>query len=237
MQAPEVLGGRYELRGVLGRGGMAEVRDGWDIRLDRPVAVEAAVPDIHHAADNRMRFESRRAAAAPTIRTSCPCTTAANTQERLTSSWSGCRADACRRDRAGTVAAATGAVDPGRRGVGAGRCTRERHPASRYQAGEHLVIDIGAHEGGRLRHREKRSKRPHADGPNRRHHGVSQPRPDRGQTGICRRRPVCGRCRGLRSAGGPSGIPKRTGPSWPAPYRRAPPPLAVLRPDVTAWRR
>ena len=32
MQAPEVLGGRYELRGVLGRGGMAEVRDGWDIR-------------------------------------------------------------------------------------------------------------------------------------------------------------------------------------------------------------
>ena len=27
MQAPEVLGGRYEVRGVLGRGGMAEVVD------------------------------------------------------------------------------------------------------------------------------------------------------------------------------------------------------------------
>ena len=44
MQAPEVLGGRYELRGVLGRGGMAEVRDGWDIRLDRPVAVKLLYP-------------------------------------------------------------------------------------------------------------------------------------------------------------------------------------------------
>src|ERR1700752_9488 len=44
MQAPEVLGGRYELRGVLGRGGMAEVRDGWDIRLDRPVAVKLLHP-------------------------------------------------------------------------------------------------------------------------------------------------------------------------------------------------
>ena len=51
MQAPEVLGGRYELRGVLGRGGMAEVRDGWDIRLDRPVAGYCAtwflLPEVH----------------------------------------------------------------------------------------------------------------------------------------------------------------------------------------------
>ena len=44
MQAPEVLGGRYELRGILGRGGMAEVRDGWDTRLDRAVAVKLLHP-------------------------------------------------------------------------------------------------------------------------------------------------------------------------------------------------
>ena len=64
MQAPEVLGGRYELRGVLGRGGMAEVRDGWDIRLDRPVAVKLLYPVFNAQPDNRMRFEVEARAAA-----------------------------------------------------------------------------------------------------------------------------------------------------------------------------
>jgi len=64
MQAPEVLGGRYELRGVLGRGGMAEVRDGWDIRLDRPVAVKLMHPVFTTQPDNRTRFEVEARAAA-----------------------------------------------------------------------------------------------------------------------------------------------------------------------------
>ncbi len=64
MQAPELLGGRYELRGVLGRGGMAEVRDGWDIRLDRPVAVKLLHPLFLAQPDNRMRFEVEARAAA-----------------------------------------------------------------------------------------------------------------------------------------------------------------------------
>jgi serine/threonine protein kinase len=64
MQAPEVLGGRYELRGVLGRGGMAEVRDGWDIRLDRPVAVKLLHPMLIEAPDNRLRFQTEARAAA-----------------------------------------------------------------------------------------------------------------------------------------------------------------------------
>jgi serine/threonine protein kinase len=64
MQAPEVLGGRYELRGVLGRGGMAEVRDGWDMRLDRPVAVKLLHPMLIAAPDNRQRFETEARAAA-----------------------------------------------------------------------------------------------------------------------------------------------------------------------------
>jgi serine/threonine protein kinase len=62
--APEVLGGRYELRGVLGRGGMAEVRDGWDVRLDRPVAVKLLHPVFSTDADTRMRFEVEARAAA-----------------------------------------------------------------------------------------------------------------------------------------------------------------------------
>jgi serine/threonine-protein kinase len=64
MQAPEVLDGRYELRGVLGRGGMAEVRDGWDIRLDRPVAIKLLYPVFTMQPDNRMRFEVEARAAA-----------------------------------------------------------------------------------------------------------------------------------------------------------------------------
>src|SRR5690348_7092956 len=64
MQAPEVLGGRYELRGVLGRGGMAEVRDGWDVRLDRPVAVKLLYPVFTTDPIDRRRFEGEARAAA-----------------------------------------------------------------------------------------------------------------------------------------------------------------------------
>jgi serine/threonine protein kinase len=64
MQASEVLGGRYELRGVLGRGGMAEVRDGWDNRLDRAVAIKLLYPVFSAESENRRRFEIEARAAA-----------------------------------------------------------------------------------------------------------------------------------------------------------------------------
>ena len=64
MQAPEVLGGRYELGGVLGRGGMAEVRDGWDIRLGRPVAVKLLYSSVSTQPDTRRRFATEARAAA-----------------------------------------------------------------------------------------------------------------------------------------------------------------------------
>jgi serine/threonine-protein kinase len=64
MQAPEVLGGRYELRGVLGRGGMSEVRDGWDMRLGRPVAVKLLYPSVSAQPDTRRRFATEARAAA-----------------------------------------------------------------------------------------------------------------------------------------------------------------------------
>lgn len=61
----EVLGGgRYELRGVLGRGAMAEVRDGWDLRLGRPVAIKLLYPVGGARADSRLRFETEAHAAA-----------------------------------------------------------------------------------------------------------------------------------------------------------------------------
>jgi serine/threonine protein kinase len=64
MRAPELLGGRYEIRGVLGRGGMAEVRDGWDTRLARPVAIKIMHPVFDGEPDTRRRFEAEARAAA-----------------------------------------------------------------------------------------------------------------------------------------------------------------------------
>jgi serine/threonine-protein kinase len=65
MEGPGLLGGRYELRDVLGFGGMAEVRDGWDTRLSRAVAIKLLHPGLSSQSEIRERFkiEARAAAA------------------------------------------------------------------------------------------------------------------------------------------------------------------------------
>jgi serine/threonine protein kinase len=57
-------GGRYVLRGLLGRGGMAEVRDGWDLKLSRPVAIKLLNPGVGAGPESRLRFETEARAAA-----------------------------------------------------------------------------------------------------------------------------------------------------------------------------
>ncbi|MEW5810822.1 MAG: serine/threonine-protein kinase [Actinomycetota bacterium] len=64
MTGRELLVGRYEVRGMLGRGGMAEVRDGWDTRLCRPVAIKVLHPRLADDPDLRRRFEVEAKAAA-----------------------------------------------------------------------------------------------------------------------------------------------------------------------------
>ncbi|WP_319431451.1 serine/threonine-protein kinase [Mycobacterium sp. RTGN5] len=64
MTGHEMLVDRYELRGILGRGGMAEVRDGWDTRLNRPVAVKLLHPSLGAMPDIRRRFEDEARSAA-----------------------------------------------------------------------------------------------------------------------------------------------------------------------------
>ena len=64
MAGPAFLGDRYEVRDVLGFGGMAEVRDGWDTRLNRAVAIKLLHPGLSSQADVRERFEIEARAAA-----------------------------------------------------------------------------------------------------------------------------------------------------------------------------
>ena len=57
---PIVLGNRYELGGILGRGGMADVRIGRDLRLGRTVAIKLLRPDL--ASDESFQARFRREA-------------------------------------------------------------------------------------------------------------------------------------------------------------------------------
>jgi eukaryotic-like serine/threonine-protein kinase len=56
MFAPELLGGRYELRAVLGRGGMAEVREGYDSQTAQIVAIKLLYPGFDSNPDYLRRF-------------------------------------------------------------------------------------------------------------------------------------------------------------------------------------
>ena len=60
----QVLAGRYEIGAVLGRGGMAEVRAGWDLRLGRAVAVKTLLPGLSEQPIIRQRFDGEARAAA-----------------------------------------------------------------------------------------------------------------------------------------------------------------------------
>jgi serine/threonine protein kinase len=54
------LGDRYELGGLLGRGGMADVRIGQDVRLGRTVAIKQLRPDL--SSDDTFQARFRREA-------------------------------------------------------------------------------------------------------------------------------------------------------------------------------
>ncbi|MEZ0064122.1 beta-lactam-binding protein with PASTA domain/predicted Ser/Thr protein kinase [Streptacidiphilus sp. MAP12-20] len=64
MEEPRRLGGRYELGGVLGRGGMAEVYIGHDTRLGRAVAVKTLRADMARDPSFQARFRREAQSAA-----------------------------------------------------------------------------------------------------------------------------------------------------------------------------
>ncbi len=63
-EEPRLLGGRYQLGGVLGRGGMAEVRRARDLRLGREVAIKQLRIDLASDPTFQARFRREAQAAA-----------------------------------------------------------------------------------------------------------------------------------------------------------------------------
>ena len=61
---PTLIAGRYEVGELLGRGGMAEVYAGIDLRLSRPVAIKLLQESMAARDDIRLRFEAEARAAA-----------------------------------------------------------------------------------------------------------------------------------------------------------------------------
>ncbi len=64
MTQPRLLGGRYELGAVIGRGGMAEVYRARDLRLDRTVAIKTLRTDLARDATFQARFRREAQSAA-----------------------------------------------------------------------------------------------------------------------------------------------------------------------------
>ncbi|GAA1881811.1 Stk1 family PASTA domain-containing Ser/Thr kinase [Lapillicoccus jejuensis] len=64
MSTPRLLGGRYEVHELIGRGGMAQVHRGVDTRLERPVAVKVLRSDLARDPTFLARFRREAQAAA-----------------------------------------------------------------------------------------------------------------------------------------------------------------------------
>ena len=64
MSEPHRIGGRYEVGELLGRGGMAEVRKGTDVRLGRTVAIKRLRTDLASDATFQARFRREAQSAA-----------------------------------------------------------------------------------------------------------------------------------------------------------------------------
>ncbi|MFL6177731.1 MAG: protein kinase domain-containing protein, partial [Ornithinibacter sp.] len=63
-EVPKLLGGRYEVGELLGRGGMAEVHRGYDSRLSRAVAIKMLRSDLARDATFLARFRREAQSAA-----------------------------------------------------------------------------------------------------------------------------------------------------------------------------
>ena len=162
-ETTRLLGGRYELGDVLGRGGMAEVHIGRDIRLGRDVAVKMLRADLARDPSFQARFR-REAQSAASL--NHPAIVAvydtgeddASTAARCrTSSWSTSRADAARPARVRAAGCCPSARWRSSTAVLAALeySHRAGHHPPRHQAGERDAHAGRRRQGDGLRHRPR----------------------------------------------------------------------------------
>ena len=216
-----VIGGRYELDDLLGRGGMAEVRRAVDTRLGRPVAVKQLRTDLATDPTFQARFrrEAQSAAGLNHPNIVAVYDTGEETDPRtghvdpVHRDGAGRGADAARRapGRPQDPAGAGARAHPGRPGRPQLQPPGRDHPP-RHQAGQRDA-DPGRHgQGDGLRHRPGRRRHQRDDDPDR---GGDRDRPvpvagagarrDRGrpQRHLLRRLPD------VRAAGRPAAVRRR----------------------------
>ena len=175
--APRLLGGRYEVGELLGRGGMAEVHLGHDTRLSRPVAIKMLRSDLARDSSFLDRFRREAQSAAGLNHA---------VDRRRLRLGRGPRHRVRRRQRPGALhrhgvrrgpdparaAQRQLAARPGRGGADhRGRPRRpglqppHGHRAPRHQAGQRHDRPAGRDQGDGLRHRPRGRRRQRDDDP------------------------------------------------------------------------
>ena len=219
MTQPRLLGGRYELDGVVGRGGMAEVYRARDLRLDRIVAVKTLREDLARDQTFQARFRREAQSAAslnhPSHRRGL------RHRRRHDGSHPGpLHRDGVRRrpdparpaPRRPPAAAGAGAGDHRRRAAGAGLQPPQRHRAPGHQARQRDADPDRRGQGDGLRHRPGGQRRAGHHDPDRagdRHGAVPVAGAGQGRAGRRAQRPVLGRLPAVRAADRPAPVHRR----------------------------
>ena len=229
MSEPHRIGGRYELGELLGRGGMAEVRKGTDVRLGRTVAVKRLRTDLASDATFQARFrrEAQSAASLNNTRIVSVYDTGEETVHRRQQRRPALHRDGVRRRPDAARHPARGPQDPARAcpgdhlaGARGARLQPPRgdHPP-RHQARQRDAHPDRRREGDGLRHRPGRLRRLEHDDPDRRrrrHRAVPLPRAGARRERRLALRRLLDRLPALRAAHRPAAVRRATA-RWPWP--------------------
>ena len=237
MTQPRLLGGRYELDGVVGRGGMAEVYRARDIRLDRIVAIKTLRADLARDQIFQARFRREAQSAAslnhPSIVAVYDTGEDMATRPPRAVHRHGVRG---RPHGAGPAAgrppaAARAVAGDHRRGAARpGLQPSGRHRAPRHQAGQRDGDPQRRHQGHGLRHRPGDERRPghdDPDGPGDRHRAVPVAGAGPRRAGRFPQRPVLDRLPAVRAADRPAPVHRRFAGRDRLPARAGEPGAAV----------
>ena len=237
MTQPRLLGDRYELEGVVGRGGMAEVYRARDIRLDRIVAIKTLRADL--ARDQTFQARFRREAQSAASLNNPSIVAVYDTGEDMSTRRAGpVHRDGVRgrphsqgpADRGPPAAARARPGDHQRRAARPGVQPPGGHRAPGHQARERDGHPQRRHQGDGLRHRPGDERLPGHDDPDRaghRHRAVPVAGAGPGRAGGRAQRPVLHRLPDVRAAHRPAAVHRRLAGGDRLPARPGEPDPAV----------